>query len=233
MKQKIIYLLIILLCTSNALFSQKEVRKQLREGNKLYKQEKYTESEIAYRKGLEQNTQSVESAYNLGDALYKQGKFKEALEQYQSVANNTKNKATLAKTMHNIGNIFMSNKEYDKSVMSYKQSLILNPHDDETRYNLAVAQKKLKEQQQNQQDKKDQKDDKDKQDKQEQQQDKQDQQDKKDQNKQDQQQNQSQMDQEKAQQILDAFLQDEKNTQEKVQKIQMKQGEKRKTDKDW
>ena len=40
-----------------------------------------------------------------------------------------------------MGNIFMQNKDYGKAVEVYKQSLRLNPKDDETRYNLALAQK--------------------------------------------------------------------------------------------
>ena len=41
------------------------------------------------------------------------------------------------------------------------------------------------------------------------------------------------MSQDNAQQILDAFLQDEKDTQEKVKKAQMQQQQRRKTDKQW
>lgn len=41
------------------------------------------------------------------------------------------------------------------------------------------------------------------------------------------------MSQDNAQQMLDAFLQDEKNTQEKVKKAQAEQHQRRKTDKEW
>ena len=41
------------------------------------------------------------------------------------------------------------------------------------------------------------------------------------------------MSQDNAQQILDAFLQDERDTQEKVKKAQRQQQERRKTDKQW
>ena len=69
-----------------AVFAQKAERKNVREGNKLYESEKYTESEIAYRKSLEVNPRSTEGTYNLGNSLYKQGKFPEAAEQYQLIA---------------------------------------------------------------------------------------------------------------------------------------------------
>ena len=50
-----------------------------------------------------------------------------------------------------MGVIFQSQKDYAKAVEAYKQSLRNNPKDDETRYNLALAQKMLKDQQQDQQ----------------------------------------------------------------------------------
>jgi len=226
----------IFILSSGFAFAQKAERKNVRNGNKLYKTEKFTEAEIAYRKSLEVNSKSIEGTYNLGNSLYKQGKFPEAAEQYQLIAAQEKDPARLAQVFHNLGNISMKNKEYEKSVRSYKQSLRLNPQDDETRYNLALAQKLLQDQQnqdqsQDQQNK-DQKDDQ--KNKEDQQKNQQQQQDDKKQNKtQDQQQQNEQMSKDNAQQMLDAFLQDEKDTQEKVKKAQMQQQQRKKADKEW
>ena len=234
-----------LLLGSGALFAQKAERKNVRDGNKLYADEKYTESEIAYRKSLEVNPRSVEGTYNLGNALYKQKKFPEAAEQYQlltgqaeKMVETEEGKARLANIFRNLGDISMQSKEYQKSVEAFKQSLRLNPTDDETRYNLALAQKLLEDQQnqnqdQNQdqqnQDKKDDQENKDDQQQQQQQQ----QDDKKEDKTQQEQQQNEQMSQDNAQQMLDAFLQDEKDTQEKVKKAQAQQQQRRKTDKEW
>lgn len=232
-------IVIILLLSPILIFAQKAERANVRKGNKLYKTEKYTEAEIAYRKSLEVNPKSVEGAYNLGNSLYKQGKFPEAAEQYQLVVGQEKNADKLSETFHNVGNISMQNKEYAKSVEAYKQSLRLNPKDDETRYNLALAQKLLEDQQQQDQDQ-DKKDDqnKDQQDQdknedQEQNKDQQQQDEKKEDKTQEQPQQNEQMSKDNAQQMLDAFLQDEKDTQEKVKKAQMQQQQRRKTDKEW
>lgn len=81
-RKSMIWMGALLFC-SGAVFAQKAERKNVREGNKLYGNEKFTESEIAYRKSLEVNPRSVEGTYNLGNALYKQKKFPEAAEQYQ------------------------------------------------------------------------------------------------------------------------------------------------------
>ena len=156
---KAIYLIFIsaitAFCCMNGMFAQKAERSHIRKGNKLYKEEKYTESEIAYRQSIEVNPRSVEGSYNLGNALYKQEKYPEAAEQYQQIAGqrerllteNPANAQRLAEVFHNLGNIQMKNKDYAKSIEAYKQSLRMNPKDEETRYNLALAQKLLNDQQ--------------------------------------------------------------------------------------
>ena len=231
-----------LLCVCTVM-GQKAERERIREGNKLYNAEKYTESEIAYRKSIEVNPRSFEGAYDLGNALYKQQKYPEAAEQYRLVASqgerllseNPANVDRLAQVFHNLGNISMQGKDYAKSIEAYKQSLRLNPTDNETRYNLALAQKLL-ENQENQEDEQEQQ-----QDQQEQQQDQQQNDQNQDQQQPPEQQEEQQQEQppqsnisrENAQQILDAFLQDEKDTQEKVKQQQEKQRERRKTERQW
>lgn len=143
------------------------------------------------------------------------------MEQFESASKVEKDKDKLAQIYHNMGVILQSSKQYPQCIEAYKESLRNNPKDDETRYNLALAQKLLKDQQQNQdqnqdknQDQKqDQKDDKKDQNKNQQEQDKKDQQN---QNQQQQQQNKDEMSKENAQQLLNAVMQDEKNVQDKV-----------------
>jgi tetratricopeptide (TPR) repeat protein len=219
---------------STLVFSQKQVRKDIREGNKEYKQGNFNDAELDYRKALENNARSVEAAYNLGNTLYKQGKFQDAFEQYQTVIDNEADKNKLASTWHNMGNILMVAKNYGKSIDAYKNALRNNPKDDETRYNLALAQKLQDDQQQQNQDQNQQ------QDQDQQQQDKQDQQNQQDKQQQDQQdqeqqpQNPNEMSKQNADQILDAMMQEEKNTQEKVKMEQMKQQKQRqRQNKNW
>jgi Ca-activated chloride channel family protein len=235
---------IVFFLSLGAVFAQKAERKNVRDGNKLYQKEKFTESEIAYRKSLDVNPKSTEGTFNLGNALYKQEKYPEATEQYQMLAgqsrkllnDNPANAARLSQVFHNLGNISMKNKEYAKSVEAYKQSLRLNPKDDETRYNLALAQKLLNDQQdqQDQEDEQNQDSQDQQNEEQNQNQDKEQQQDNQKEDKtQEQQQPDEQMSRDNAQQLLDAFLQDEKDTQEKVKRIQAEQQQHRRTEKEW
>ncbi|MDR1097882.1 MAG: tetratricopeptide repeat protein [Tannerella sp.] len=255
-KRKISVVLAVFLLCAGSVAAQKAERKNVRNGNKEYKKDNYTEAEIAYRKSIEVNPRSVEGLYNLGNALYRQEKYPEAAEQYQLIAGQGErlmhedpaNATRLAQVFHNLGNIGMKSQEYQKSVEAYKQSLRLNPVDEETRYNLALAQKLLQDQQQQEQDQNEEQDKEEEQEQEQKQDQNQDQQNQDQEQNQDQQneqqqdeqqqpqeeqQQQEQMSRDNAQQMLDAFLQDEKDTQEKVKKMQMQQQQSRKKEKQW
>lgn len=210
-----------------AIFSasaQKAERDYIRKGNRAFKDSVFVDAEVNYRKALEVNPKSSISMYNLGNTLVRQNKVQEAMEQYSAAAKIEKDKLKLAYIFHNIGDIFQTQKDYAKAVEAYKESLRNNPKDDETRYNLALAQKLLKDQEQNQQNQDQNQDQNKEQEKKEQK--------KKDQeNKQDQQNNQQQqppqsqkqneqMSKENAEQLLKSVMQDEKDVQDKVKKQQ-------------
>ncbi len=231
-------LLLLFLGVTTSLSAQKAERMHIRDGNKQYKEQKYTEAEIEYRKGLEVNGRSAEGTYNLGNSLYRQNKNKEAISQYESMSAIEKDKTKLASTYHNMGNSYVKEKDLQKGIEAFKQSLRLNPKDDNTRFNLALAQKMLSDQQQQQQQQQDQKEEQKQEQKQEEQQQKQDQQkqqqqEQKQDDQQKQQPQQQNMSKQNAEQLLQAIQQDEKNTQQKVKEQQMQMQQRRKTDKDW
>lgn len=227
-----VYVLMALVCIPAMAYSQKTEREYLRSGNKLYNDSLFVKAEVDYRKALEINPQSATAMYNLGNALLMQQKVQEAMEQYDAASRIEKDKGLLAKIYHNMGVILQSSKQIPQCIEAYKESLRNNPKDDETRYNLALAQKQLKDQQQQQnQDQNEDQQQEQKEDEQQQNKDQQDQ-DKKDrQQNQQQQQNQNQMSKENAEQLLNAVMQDEKNIQDKVKKQIQVQG--RKLEKDW
>lgn len=209
----------------------KNANPDIRKGNNLFKSEKYVDSETQYRKGLQVDNKSVECSYNLGEALYNQQKYKEAADAFKDASAKTTDKEKLASIYHNMGNAYYKAEDYGQSIEAYKKSLMNNPKDDETRYNLALAKQKLQEQQQQQQnqDQQQSQDQQDQQQNQDQQQQQQEQQDKQNQQQQNQQQQQDQMDKETAEKILNAFAEQEEDTQEKLQGSPAQ----RSLDKDW
>ena len=225
LRSKYILFTIFLLSVASV-SAQKAERDYIRKGNRLFNDSVFVDAEVNYRKALEVNPKSTVSMYNLGNTLSQQQKFQDAMEQYEAAGKIEKDKMKLAHIYHNMGVLFQAGKDYAKAVEAYKMSLRNNPADDETRYNLALAQKMLKDQQQNQDQNQDQ--NKDQQQKQDQQQDKNKdkQNDQKQDEKKDQQQppksekKDNQMSKENAEQLLNSVMQDEKDVQDKVKKQQ-------------
>ena len=253
-------LLTILLLMVSVLVNAQQERKYIRKGNREYKKAiidstttdttRYQKAEVDYRKALEKEPNNWDASYNLANSIYKQGKYEDAVHQYQAVSGmDNDNKENLAKAYHNLGNSYLRNNKLQEAVEAFKNSLRNNPNDYETKYNLAWAQNKLQQQQQQQnqdqnkdQDNKDKQDkeqqnkndqqNKDKQQEQEQKQQQQKQQQQQQEKQQAQQQQQNQISKEDAMRILEALQNDEKQVQKKVQK-QKAQPKKRNTEKDW
>ena len=219
MFQKGYILLVIVLFSSISVAAQKSDRDYVRNGNRLYHDSLFVKAEVDYRKALDKNPKMTDAMFNLGDALLMQQKAKEAIEQFDGVTKVEKNKLKLAEAYHNMGVILQLSKQLPQCIEAYKQALRNNPKDNETRYNLALAQKQLKDQQQQQQQNRKQDKQQKKEEQKEQNKDQQKQNKKQNQQQnQQQQQQQNQMSKENAEQLLRAVMQDEKNVQDKVKK---------------
>ncbi len=202
-------LFIFSLILVTAAYGQKEYP-LLRQGNKAFGAGKFEEAEKDYRKALELNKESFPGQFNLGTAVYQKKNYKEAETIYSTLAGKNLDKGTRAKIYHNLGNSLLEDQQYEKSIAAYKNALLNNPSDVDTKYNLEYAKMMLnKQQQQQQQQQQDQKKD---------QQDKKDQQQNKDQNQQKQPPDQKKISKEDAERMLEAMKNDEKKTMEKVNK---------------
>ena len=203
-------------------------RQYIRQGNKQFKTGDFANAEVSYRKALEKNPRNPQAVYNLGNALLAQNKDSAAVVQFESAAKMETNPMRKYQSFHNLGVICQSHKMYGEAIEAYKNALRLNPDDDETRYNLVLCQRQKKKQDQNQQNQDQQnKDDQKKDDKKDQQQDK----DKQEQQKK-QEQPKPQMSKENAEQLLNAAMQQEKQTQDRMKKAQQ-QPQRRSIQKNW
>jgi len=245
MKQLITFLLLVL--NVPVLFAQ-DAKSYIHQGNELYRQKKYKEAEEAYRKAaaIKGQTQTVESNFNLGDALYKEKKFDSAGRNFSAIASSSTNPLLKAGAYHNLGNSLLTSKQYDKSIEAYKKALLNNPQDDQTRYNLAYAQEMLKKQNnqnknnqdKNNQDKNKSNQDKSKSDKDKSKQEKDKNKSDQDKNNQDEKNQQGQppppdkVSKEDAQRMLDALNDQEKGTQDKLKNKKLR-GVKVPVIKDW
>ena len=213
-------------------------RNLIRQGNRAFKSQKWAAAETQYRKAIYKNQKNPQAIYNLGCALLMQQKDSLAMVQFGNAAQLESNIFRRSKSYHNMGVVMQNHREYAQAIEYYKMALRCNPQDNETRYNLALCKKLLKNNQQNQNNKnnkdknkndknKDKKNDKNK-DKQNKNQDKNQDKNNSDKNKQ----NQEKMSRDNAEQLLNAAIQQEKATKRKMQKA-MSQPRRKVYDKNW
>lgn len=202
-------------------------RQYIRQGNKLYRQQGFDKAEVEYRKALAKNPRNTQAIYNLGCALMQQQKDSAAIVQFENAGRAETSPIRKSMSYHNMGFICQKHQMYGEAIEAYKESLRNNPNDNETRYNLALCKRMLKQQQQNQnqnQKNDDKKDNKDKQDQKSQ--------DKQNKNDQQKQQPKEQMSKENAEQLLNAAVQEEKATQQRMKKA-MQEPRRRQLQKNW
>ena len=255
MKRTILYLLaVVSLCCG----CDKE-KNALREGNKQFEKKAFDKAESAYRNSLAADSLYKTAEYNLAAASYKQGKSDKLLsaaKYYESYLLSLDHNDTLQTSActYDMANTYFQISQSDsikaseqsklflqKAAELYKQSLRLNPQDTNAKYNLALTQHLLKEdeqqkndqQQQQQQDQNQQQNQQQQQQKQQQQQSNNQNQDK---NKQD---NNRQMssgenkDKKQMEKMLEALKNNEKRTLNKIKRKEDASAQKRRIEKDW
>ena len=248
MRFSLIHITLICLGLNPLISAGQSALQNVRDGNGLYLENSFEEAISEYRKSLSAEEIPIEGFYNMGNSYYRQGKYEDATNYFKMAAERAEDNETKAKAFHNLGNSLFKQQELEKCIESYKQALLHDPKDEESRYNLAYAQKLLQEQQQQeeqqqdqeQQDQEEQQDqqeqqEQDQQDQEEEQQDQQQQQEEEqqqDEQQQQQQQQQQQVSREDAERILEALNNKEKEVQEKLKKKKGK-AVKVEIEKDW
>ena len=226
--KNILFIFILLL---PFLVNAQNKKNYLRNGNNLYEDSLYNEAEIEYRKSLEKDQNYFAASYNLADAIYKQKRFEESANLFDALTDDAKTKDEKAKLYHNLGNSLLKQQKWEESIAAYKDALRNNPTDEDTRNNLALAQKMLEQQQEQEQEQnKEQKEENNKEQNQEKEQEENQEKEKKEQEQQPQE--KEDMSKEAAEKMLEALQQQEKELQEKLQKKKVK-GKKVKVLKDW
>ena len=251
MKKYILNIILVpalVFCISHIAFAQ-SIRSSVNKGVGLYDKQKYVDSEVEFKKGLEKSPDNFQANFNLGDSYYKEGKYEEALRSYQSALAKAENNKLKAEVYHNIGNSLLKDKKIKESIGAYADALKLNPSDEATKYNLSYALNLLKNNNQKNKNNKNDKKNKNDKNKQNNKNDHNQNQNKNNKDQKQNQQNQNQNDQQKQQQqnqqnqpqqnkiskaqaeaIFNALNNDEKDLQKQLRKMK---GQPIKTGKDW
>ena len=220
--------------------------KLIRQGNNAYTDSSYTTAEESYREALAANQDAFNAAFNLADAIYKQGSYEESSALFQGLTAKAESKTEKAMAYHNLGNSLLKEQKLAESIEAYKNALRNNPSDADTKHNLAFAQRMKQQQEQKKAEEQKQEDQQEQQQQEEEEEQKQEEEKKEQQegNNQNQEQepqeeqrpqneqNPDQISKEEAEKMLDALQQQEKELQEDLQKKKTK-GVKLKIEKDW
>ena len=230
----------------------------VRRGNRAFRKEKFSDADIAYRRGLNVDTTSARAAYNLANTLYREKSLDEAAKYMDQarrhiadIRHPAKQREMAHSSAFNAGDIALQQKDYQKAVQAFIEALVADPDDLDAKENYLYAKKMLQNQQQgggggndqnqdqqqnqdqnqDQQDQKDQQQDQnqDQQQNQNQQQDQQNQ----DQNQQQDQPREQEISPQQAQQMLQAIQAKEKETQDKVKKEKAAALKSRQKEKNW
>ena len=120
----------------------------MKTGTDAYWAENYDAAVEAFQQVTFDKPENPIAYYNLGTALYKKGKYRDAIAAFQRslLKGNIPDQAAVH---YNLGNAQFQMRDLTAAIKSYEYSLRLNPHDADTKHNLALARRLLKEQQQN------------------------------------------------------------------------------------
>lgn len=209
---KLATLLLIAICLLPVdTFAQNE-KEIIKKGNEAYSKNEFDKAATEYQKVTTKTPENATAQYNLGNALYKNKKTDEAVNAYENAAGNLTVKDDKGKAFYNKGVVLQNNKKIPECIAAYKKALKLNPQDEDARQNLQKALQQIKEQQKPKEDPK-----------------QKEQQKKKEEEKQ--QPKPSKITKKDAEEKLKALLQQEKNLQDKLRKVNVSSPNK--PDKDW
>jgi len=97
-----------------------------------------------YRDAEIEKPESPELSYNLGNVMYQQEKYQDALERYYKALSSGE-LGHQAQAYYNLGNTSYRSGKYPEAIQAYQKCLELTPDDEDAKYNLEFVRKKMKE----------------------------------------------------------------------------------------
>ncbi len=113
---------------------------------KAYKDGQFNAAMLHYKNAQSSLPSSVDIQEELAQTKFRLNEIEEAEKSYKDLLEG--NKMQRARAEHNLGNINMKRKAYQDAIKHYTNSLKLNAKNEEAKYNLSQAIRKLKEAQQ-------------------------------------------------------------------------------------
>ena len=140
-------ILLLLITTATAA----QTKKLVREGNELYRQQRYKDAAMLYQEALSKDPSFTPGLFNLGNSLYRQKDLEQSRKIMAAAAKSATDKTGRSAANYNTGNTWMEEKKWKEAVDAYKQALRENPGDADAQYTLSYALAMMKKDQQDKQ----------------------------------------------------------------------------------
>ena len=123
--------------------AQESDRRDVRRGNREFRDGNYREAAVEYQKALLRDSTSFAASYNLANALYRMENWQEARSVLDSVSKAAEVSGHASDYWYNSGNTAATLKDWQAAVDAYKESLLRNPGDLEAKENYIYAKEML------------------------------------------------------------------------------------------
>lgn len=150
--------ILLLLLAPTLTWAQTASWRHMHHGNRDFNHNRFDQAEQHYLQALKANEKNARALFDLADAYLAKGNTQAALKKFEEAAKLETDPIYRSMSFHNQGVIYQTaaaksqqqeRQQYLRQAIDcYKQALRNDPHDDATRYNLALCQKQLKDEEQ-------------------------------------------------------------------------------------
>lgn len=145
------FVALLLLCSVSASAQYHPERKLVREGNASFEKKNYNTSYNRYSEALEHDATNYEALYNRANAYHQQRQSNPTdstltaevtFRHYENIAADTLlAKSQRAEVLRNLGESLFSEQKYEAALNAFRESLLLNPQDKETKYDYVLTKR--------------------------------------------------------------------------------------------
>ena len=121
------------------------------EGNQSFAEQAYLEALDLYQSAQVESPELAEPYFNAANTFYRQGDYPAALEQMQMALQYVDEESLAESSLFNLGNTLYNSQDLNQAVEAFTQALLLDPEDQDAKYNLELALQKQEQQEQEQQ----------------------------------------------------------------------------------